>query len=579
LLGHAPGVRRLLGFAVACGLVAALLVVVAAYLTSTVIARVFLGDAPFDAVAPTLAVIAVLAIVRLPLLVGVDLLAGRASRRLKGTLRADLTAHLLALGPAWTGRERSGELAGVIGGGVDALEAYVTSYQPARALAVAVPLLVLLAVVLIDPPTALVLLFTGPVLVLLLAVIGGRARAITDRRFAEIRYLGAFFLDMLRGLPTLKMFGRGPEQVANIRAISRRYGDTTMDVLRTAFQTSLVLEWGAAIAVALVAVEVSLRLMDGSIEFQRALAVLIIVPEFFLPLRTLAIRYHSGADGRTVAERVFAVLDEPVPGRGGGGVPAATGGSGIAVPAGAEIVLTRVTFTYPGRTAPALDGFDLVIPDRGVVALVGATGVGKTTVANLLLRFIEVDTGSILVGGVPLDAIDLGAWRSHVAWVPQRPYLFHGTIADNIRLARPDAPGEEIHAAAREAGAAAFIDAMPAGYDAPVGEDGLRLSGGQRQRIALARAFLTGARLVILDEATSHLDAASEDVVRDAVARLGRDRAVLVVSHRLRLVSVADIVAVVDHGRVVQVGAPADLAAHEGPFRRLLATDDADGDS
>jgi thiol reductant ABC exporter CydD subunit len=555
-----------------------LLVVVAAYLTSTVIARVFLGDASPDAVAPTLAVIAALAIVRLPLLVGIDLLAGRASRRIKRTLRADLTAHLLALGPAWLGRERSGELAGVIGGGVDALEAYVTAYQPARALAVAVPLLVLVAVVLIDPPTALVLLFTGPVLVLLLAVIGGRTRAITDRRFAEIRYLGAFFLDMLRGLPTLKMFGRGAEQVENIRAISRRYGDTTMDVLRTAFQTSLVLEWGAAVAVAVVAVEVSLRLIDGSIGFQRALAVLIVVPEFFVPLRTLAIRYHSGAEGRTVAERIFTVLDEPVPDR-GGGVPAASHGSGTAVPAAAEIVLTGVTVTYPGRAAPALDGFDLVIPDRGVVALVGATGAGKTTVANLLLRFIEPDGGSIVVGGLPLDAIELEAWRWHVAWVPQRPYLFHGTVADNIRLARLDASGEEIRDAAREAGAAAFIDAMPAGYETPVGEDGIRLSGGQRQRIALARAFLTGARLVILDEATSHLDAASEDTVRDAVARLGRDRAVLVVSHRLRLVSVADIVAVVAEGRVVQVGAPADLAAHEGPFRRLLATDDADRDS
>ena len=170
-----------------------------------------------------------------------------------------------------------------------------------------------------------------------------------------------------------------------------------------------------------------------------------------------------------------------------------------------------MTVTYPGRTAPALDGFDLVIPERGVVALVGATGAGKTTVANLLLRFIEPDAGSIRVGGLPLASIDLAAWRSHVAWVPQRPYLFHGTVADNIRLARPDASGEEIRDAAREAGADTFIDAMPGGYDTPVGEDGIRLSGGQRQRIALARAFLTGARLVILDEATSHLDAASED--------------------------------------------------------------------
>jgi ATP-binding cassette subfamily C protein CydD len=180
------------------------------------------------------------------------------------------------------------------------------------------------------------------------------------------------------------------------------------------------------------------------------------------------------------------------------------------------------------------------------------------------------------VGGLPLGAIALGAWRSHVAWVPQRPYLFHGTVADNIRLARPDASGEEIRDAAREAGAAPFIVALPGGYDTPVGEDGVRLSGGQRQRIALARAFLTGARLVILDEATSHLDAASEDIVRDAVARLGRDKAVLVVSHRLRLVSVADIVAVVDLGRVVQVGAPANLAARDGPFRRLRTTDDTE---
>ena len=570
MLSRAPGARRLLWLGVGAGFLAALLVVVVAYLTSTVVARVFLGDAGPAAVAPTLAVIAVLAVVRGPLLVGVDLLAGRAARQVKGTLRADLTAHLLALGPAWTSRERSGELAGVLGGGIDSLDAYITSYLPARALAVAVPLLVLGAVLVIDPPTTLVLLFTGPILVLLLAVIGGRTRAITERRFAEIRYLGAFFLDMLRGLPTLKMFGRGPEQVDNIRAISRQYGETTMDVLRTAFQTSLVLEWGAAIAVALVAVEVSLRLMTGAIEFERALAVLIIVPEFFLPLRTLATRYHSGAAGRTVAERVFAVLDEPVPGRGAG-----EGVVGAAVPAGGEITFSNVILTYAGRATPALDGFDLVIADRGVVALVGATGAGKSTVANLLLRFIEPDVGSIVVGGVPLASIDLAAWRSHVAWVPQRPYLFHGSVADNIRLGRPDAPDDAVRDAARQAGADTFIAAMPDGYGTSVGEDGTRLSGGQRQRIALARAFLAGARLVVLDEATSHLDAASETLIRDAVQRLGRDRAVLVVSHRLRLASIADVVAVVDRGRVIESGAPADLAAADGAFRRLL---DADGD-
>ena len=279
-------------------------------------AGVFLGGGSLATVATPLAAIAVLAVVRAGFLLAADGLAQRASARIKGTLRADLTAQLFALGPAWTGRERSGELSSVLTDGLASIDAFVTSFQPARALAGAVPLLVLVVILVIDPPTALVLLFTGPILVLLLGFIGGRARVITEQRFAEVRWLSAFFLDMLGGLATLKMFGRSREQVDTIRDISRRYGDTTMEVLRTAFQTSLVLEWGGAVAVALVAVEISLRLMDGSIEFGRALAVLIIVPEFFLPLRTLATRYHSGAAGRAVAERAFAILDEPSASRG-----------------------------------------------------------------------------------------------------------------------------------------------------------------------------------------------------------------------------------------------------------------------
>ena len=295
-----------------------------------------------------------------------------------------------------------------------------------------------------------------------------------------------------------------------------------MEVLRTAFQTSLVLEWGGAVAVALVAVEISLRLMAGAIEFERALAVLIIVPEFFLPLRQLATRYHSGAAGRTVATRLFAILDEPVPMTAGPD----RGPVDEPVPAEAPIRLAGVTVTYPGRTEPAIRELDLTIPSRGLVALVGATGAGKSTIANVLLRFIEPDAGEVLVGDVPLSDIDLAAWRRHVAWVPQRPHLFHGTIADTIRLAQPDADDEAIRLAAREAGAEAFIAELPLGYATPVGEDGLRLSGGQRQRIAIARAILADARLVILDEATSQLDAASERTIRDTIGRLARDRAV-----------------------------------------------------
>jgi ATP-binding cassette subfamily C protein CydD len=567
LLAAAPGVRTLLSLAVACGVLAAALIVAGAYLTSVVVARVFIDGEAFAAVAPTLVAIALLALVRTPVSLGGDVLAGRASRRIKSRLRADLTAHLFALGPAYSSRERAGELAAVVGDGLASLDAYVTGFQPARALAVAVPLLVLGVVLVLDPPTTLVLLLTGPVLVLLLALIGGRARAITQRRFAEVRYLGAFFLDMLQGIATLKMFGRSEEQVGNMRTISRQYGDTTMEVLRTAFQTSLVLEWAGAVAVALVAVEISLRLMTGSIAFDRALAVLIIVPEFFSPLRVLATRYHSGATGRAVAVRAFAILDEPLPGRAG------TAGSARdeEVPPAFDIRFADVTFSYPGRIEPALRHLDLAIPHGHIVAIVGPTGAGKTTVVSLLLGFIEPDAGEILVGGTSLATLDRASWRAHVAWVPQRPHLFHGSVADNIRLARPDATDDEVRAAAHEAGADTFIDGLPRGFGTAVGEDGTRLSGGERQRIAIARAFLADAPFVVLDEVTSHLDATSEGVIREAVIRLARHRTVLIVSHRLRLVTVADQVVVLDGGRVVESGAPADLAARDGPFGRLLA--------
>ena len=571
LLGLAPGARARLTLAIACGFAAAVLVVAQAYLLSVVIAAAFLGGESLATVALPLAVVALLALLRAPLLFGADALAQAASSLVRASLRADLTGHLLALGPAWTGRERTGELVAVVTDGLDDVDAYITSLQPARALAVAVPLLVLGAVFVVDPPTTLVLLFTGPILVLLLGFIGGRTRAITERRFAEVRWLGSFFLDMLGGIATLKAFGRSAEQVGAIRAISRQYGDTTLEVLRTAFQTSLVLEWGGAVAVALVAVEISLRLMVGAIEFERALAVLIIVPEFFLPLRQLATRYHSGAAGRTVATRLFGILDEPVP-----LTPGRTAPGHDPVPAEAPIRLAGVTVTYPGRTEPALRELDLTIPSRGLVALVGATGAGKSTIANVLLRFVEPDAGEVLVGDRPLSDIDLAAWRRHIAWVPQRPHLFHGTIADTIRLAQPDADDEAVRAAAGEAGAEAFIAELPQGYATQVGEDGLRLSGGQRQRIAIARAILADARLVILDEATSQLDAASERTIRDTIGRLARDRAVVVVSHRLRLVAIADVVAVIDAGRVVETGAPADLAERDGAYRRLLAAANAD---
>jgi len=595
----------LLYLAVSAGFFAGALFVVQAILLSGVVDRVFRMGQTLRDVMPVFGLLLGLLLVRACLIWAQEVLAQRAASRIKGRLRQQLIAHFYALGPAYTRSERSGELVNAAIQGVEALDDYVTQFLPARYLAGLLPAFVFLAVFVLDPWTSLVLLFAGPMLILLLALIGGQARAITQRRFVELSWMSAFFLDVLQGIATLKMFGRSKEQAANIEEISQHYGKTTMEVLATAFQTSLMMEWAATAATAMVALEASLRLMNGALPFDRALAVLLLTPEFFLPLRQMAIKYHAGATGKAAAGRIYAILDTPLPGNGGMGESAnqrisESTNQRIDEPADRKTpALTRfdicfddVRFAYPapdakgstgegqrqaqpGAQRAALQGFSLTIPHGQTVALVGPTGAGKTTVVSLLLRFLDPDAGRITVGGLPLDSIDRAMWRRQVAWVPQLPHLFHGTVADNIRLARPEAGMEVVIAAARAAHADEFIEALPRGYDTPLGEQGARLSGGQRQRLAIARAFLKDAPVLILDEATASLDAGSEALIRDALARLTAGRTVLIIAHRLALAYAADQIVVMDAGRAVETGSHRALLAQDGLYRRLAATYEA----
>jgi thiol reductant ABC exporter CydD subunit len=561
LLASAPAARRLADLGVIVGLLAAACSVGFAFLLAQAIARVFVGGEDLGDVAASLLGAGLLAVARAGLVAVQEVVGQRASSRLGTAVRRSLLERLVELGPAWSSGERVGEVVRATTSGLDALDAWVTSYRPARLLAAVVPVLVLVAVTVLDPPTGLVLVLTGPILVLLLAIIGGRAHAISQRRFAELRWMGAFFVDMLRGIASLKAFGRSAEQAASIRAISGRLGETTMDVLRTAFQTALVLEWAAAVATAVVATEVSLRLMAGQVTFEVAIAVLIITPELFLPLRTLAIRYHSGSAGDAAAERLLAIRDAS-----GSSVAPAAPAAPVAslTPAAAEargtvapsIAFDDVWFAYPDRS-PALRGLTLEVRSGECVALVGPSGAGKTTIAHLLLGFAHPDRGAILIDGVSLDALDRASWLRSIAWVPQRPHLPWGSVADAVRSGRPGATDDEVADAARAAGADELIRGLPEGYDTHLGEGGQRLSGGQRQRLALARAFLRDATLIILDEPTSHLDAASEAAVADAIRGRASGRTVIVIAHRPRLSAIADRIVTIEAGRVAPMPVPA----------------------
>jgi thiol reductant ABC exporter CydD subunit len=374
-------------------------------------------------------------------------------------------------------------------------------------------------------------------------LVGRHTERRTRERWETLARLSTHFLDVVRGLPTLRAFNRGPVQAERIARVSDEYRRATMGTLRVAFLSGAVLELAATMGIALVAVTVGVRLVEGSLGFEAGLTVLVLAPELYLPLRNLAAHYHASADGRAVSERLLALVDEPAEVYGAACRPPDPG----LVP----VRLEGVSFAYPATPGAVLERVDLELSPGETVALVGPSGSGKSTLVSLLLRLAEPTAGRIAVGGVDLAACDPAAWRAQLAWVPQRPTLFRGTVADNIRLGDPTASDLRVETAARLAGAAGFVHDLPDGYETVVGDGGRVLSAGQVQRVALARAFLRDAPLVILDEPTANLDRAGAGLVEDAVERLREGRTVLLVAHSPELADRADRVVTLSGGRVV----------------------------
>jgi thiol reductant ABC exporter CydD subunit len=588
-----PGERaaRRLVPGVLAGALGGAAVVVQAALLSRAVEGAFLGGAGSAAIAPLLAALAGVAVLRAALAWAQEVLAQRASASVRETVRDRLVRRLLALGPRFASGERTGELAHTLGAGIEALDAYVAQYLPAAALAAIVPLLVLAAVIRVDPLSGLVLLVTGPLVPLFTWLIGSAAQERTRRQWRTLSRLSARFFDALSALPTLRAFGAIAAETAALERTAERHRETTLGVLRLAFVSSFVLEALATLGTAIVAVEAGLRLLYSRLSFGEALFVLVLAPEFYRPLRALGAAFHAGMAGREAAERLAAIAAVPDPLAAPAVVEttspvveqtSARSGPAFSPRGWSErpgpqpgrppaIRFDEVCLSYAAGGRPALDGLTLELPSAATVALVGPTGSGKTTIANLLLRFLEPDRGSLAVDGVPLATMPPEAWRERVAWVPQRPRLLHASLRDNLLIARPAASQAELERAVERAALGDLVRALPAGLDTPVGERGERLSGGEAQRVALARAFLKDAPVLVLDEPTAQLDTQTEAAVLRSLRELRRDRTVLLVAHRLTTVMAADRVVLLAAGRVAEQGAP-DALARVGPhYRRLLA--------
>jgi thiol reductant ABC exporter CydD subunit len=540
LLQRARPVRLLLAGDVVLGLVAAILVLVQATLLASIVAQAFAGGSLAD-VSVELGVLGLLFVGRATLTWGFEIAGRRAASSVLSGLRLALLERRLRREPTALDGAQVGEIAASAVQGVDALEAYFARYLPQVVLAATVPLAVLAWVMRIDPTSAGVMLLTLPLVPVFMWLIGRYTEERTREQWTALRLLSTHFLDVVRGLPTLHAFNRARAQSAVIGAVSERYRRTTMATLRVGFLSGAVLELAATLGVALVAVTVGVRLADGGLGLQAGLTVLVLAPELYLPLRQLAAQFHASADGLAVAERMLALLDAPSAApRGGRLVPP--------TPAEAPVRLEHVSFAYPSRPGLVLDRFELELEPGETVALVGPSGAGKTTVANLLLRFAEPSAGRITAGGVDLADCRTEAWRGLIAWVPQRPTVFRGTVADNIRLGAPSASALRIRDAAALAGADRFIRALPSGYETVLGDGGRPLSAGERRRLALARAFVREAPLVILDEPTADLDRTSGEVVAEAIERLRIGRTMLLIAHRPELVERADRIVVLGGG-------------------------------
>ena len=571
LFQRARTARVWIALTVGLGFGSGLLLIVQASLIARIIHGVFIENLPRAELTRSFGLFALVVGGRAALAWAREIAGFQAGARVRSDVRRLLLSHLTTAGPALTIGRPSGALASTLLEQVEALHLFFARYLPQLALAVMIPFSILVAVFPVSWTAGLILAATAPLIPLFMVIIGMGAESVSQRQFQALSRMSAHFLDILQGLPTLKIFQRSQTAAERVADVSREYRQRTMRVLRIAFLSSAVLEFFSSVSIALVAVYLGTHFL-GYVDFgtygspltlAAGLFILVLAPDFYLPLRELGITYHARAEAAGAAEEIMAVLRAPAPYH-----PHSTAAFDRVRPL--AIAFERVRFAFGDEDPDVLDEISFTIRAGEKVTLAGASGQGKSTILNLLMGFHRPTAGAIKINGLPMETLSLPDWRKHLAWVGQQPVLFHGSLRDNIRLGRPEADEGAIQAAARAAKVLEFADRMPLGLDTAVGEKGHRLSHGQIRRVALARAFLSDPHLLLLDEPTAGLDATNERLVAEAIDTVGRGRTIIQVTHRMSHLQDTDRVLTIVDGRIAEDGRFGDLLAARGPLFHML---------
>ncbi len=493
--------------------------------------------------------------------------AFQGATKIKLALRRELYCKLTQLGPAFIEQQHSAALTELLHQGVESLEEYYAKYLPAVAFCAIIPIAILAVVVPVDWLTGLIFLVTAPLIPLFMILIGLKAEQLNQQHWQQLSRMSNHFLDILQGLAQLKLFNASRAEAKAIASIADKYRRSTMSVLKVAFLSSFALEFLATLSVAMVAVTVGFRLYWGELDFAVGFMLLLLAPEFYQPFRQLGSTYHAKMKGVAAAEKMLEILqtepsqlaEEPLQDK------ALTI---FSCQPELTIEFNKVSFNYT-KNRVALADVSLQITEPGLYAIIGPSGAGKSSLIDLLLGFLQPSSGTILINRQHLSRIERSSWQRQLAWVPQNPQLIYGSILENIQLADPNASIEQVKTAGAAAGVDRFVHQFACGWDHLIVEQGVGVSGGEKQRIAMARVFLKRAPILILDEPSAHLDAATANWLESTLEEYAKDHYVILISHRLNSIKKSKNIFLLDQGELLAQGTHRELLATSTLYKAL----------